>query len=298
MRIDVVTLFPAMVEHAATFGVTGRARERGLWQLGTWNPRDFATDNHRTVDDRPYGGGPGMVMLAEPLAQALRRARAAQAEAGVATSRTIYLSPAGKPLTHARVVELAGAEDAGYRAARRAVRRHRRAAGRPRGRRGDRDRRFRRVRRRVAGADADRCDRAPVAGRAERRGSPRSEESFVDGLLDCPHYTRPEVYAGSRCPTCCCPGNHALIRRWRLKASLRRTMERRPDLLAAGRCRRKNRSSWRKSSTSGSLRRKVRRRNVRMTAPESTNRAHQGAPCAARKQEGLDPSLKRKGPTP
>ena len=94
MRIDVVTLFPAMVENAAGFGVTGRARERGLWQLGTWNPRDFATDSYRTVDDRPYGGGPGMVMLAEPLAKALAAARSAQAAAGVAKSRTIHLSNA------------------------------------------------------------------------------------------------------------------------------------------------------------------------------------------------------------
>src|SRR5947208_11667618 len=77
MRIDVVTLFPAMVEHAAGFGVTGRARERNLWRLGVWNPRDFATDNHRTVDDRPYGGGPGMVMMAGPLASAIGAARAA-----------------------------------------------------------------------------------------------------------------------------------------------------------------------------------------------------------------------------
>ena len=82
MRIDVVTLFPEMVEHAARFGVTGRALERGLWRLATWNPRDFTTDNYRTVDDRPYGGGPGMVMLAEPLAQALTAARAAQREEG------------------------------------------------------------------------------------------------------------------------------------------------------------------------------------------------------------------------
>src|SRR5262245_28086156 len=93
MRIDVVTLFPELVEHAARFGVTGRAQERGLWQLATWNPRDFTTDNYRTVDDRPYGGGPGMVMLAEPLAKAVAAARAAQREAGYATTRTIHLTP-------------------------------------------------------------------------------------------------------------------------------------------------------------------------------------------------------------
>ena len=79
LRIDVVTLFPDMVTHASAYGVTGRARERGLWDLGVWNPRDFATDSYRTVDDRPYGGGPGMVLIPEPLAHALAAARAAQA---------------------------------------------------------------------------------------------------------------------------------------------------------------------------------------------------------------------------
>ena len=100
MRIDVVTLFPELVEHASRFGVTGRALERGLWQLATWNPRDFTTDNYRTVDDRPYGGGPGMVMLAEPLSRAVSAARAAQREAGYPATRTIHLSPSGVPLTH------------------------------------------------------------------------------------------------------------------------------------------------------------------------------------------------------
>src|SRR5512135_2805094 len=98
MRIDVVTLFPEMVTNATSYGVTGRARERGLWQLGVWNPRDFATDAYRTVDDRPYGGGPGMVLMAGPLARALQAAREAQAAAGLARGRTLYLSPAGAPL--------------------------------------------------------------------------------------------------------------------------------------------------------------------------------------------------------
>src|SRR6187455_2391205 len=93
LRIDVLTLFPEMVEHASRFGVTGRARERGLWSLGVWNPRDYAAGAYRNVDDRPYGGGPGMVMLAEPLRGALEAARAAQREAGCTSVRTIYLSP-------------------------------------------------------------------------------------------------------------------------------------------------------------------------------------------------------------
>ena len=114
MRIDVVTLFPEMVAQAAAVGVTGRALQRGLWRLGLWNPRDFATDNHKTVDDRPYGGGPGMVMLPGPLAQAIAAAKAAQRADGVAASRVIHLSPAGAPLRHARVMALATAADAGY----------------------------------------------------------------------------------------------------------------------------------------------------------------------------------------
>src|SRR3954469_10371568 len=101
MRIDVVTLFPDLVGHAARFGVTGRALERNIWRLGIWNPRDYALDNHRTVDDRPFGGGPGMVMLGEPLDKALDAARAAGA------GRVIYLSPQGTKLDHRKVIELA-----------------------------------------------------------------------------------------------------------------------------------------------------------------------------------------------
>src|SRR5438045_9096947 len=113
MRIDVVTLFPEMVEPAARFGLIGRALQRGLWRLGVWNPRGFGTDRHRTVDDRPYGGGPGMVMLAEPLAAALNAARSAQRTdgGGGTATRTLYLSPAGKPLSHRRVAELAAQGD-------------------------------------------------------------------------------------------------------------------------------------------------------------------------------------------
>ena len=113
MRIDVVTLFPDMVAQAAGYGVTGRARERGLWHLRLWNPREFTTDNHKTVDDRPYGGGPGMVMLAEPLAQAIAAAKSAQRAEGVTAPRVIHLSPAGVPLTHERVLALALAANAG-----------------------------------------------------------------------------------------------------------------------------------------------------------------------------------------
>jgi tRNA (guanine37-N1)-methyltransferase len=231
MQIDVVTLFPAMVEHATGFGITGRARERGLWTLRTWNPRDFATDNYRTVDDRPYGGGPGMVMLAEPLAKALAAARAAQADAGVARSRTIYLSPSGRPLTHAKVVELAAATDSGCVL----------LAGRYEG-----------IDERLIAREVDEeiaiGDFVVSGGElpalmlidaivrqlpgALNDAASAEQESFVDGLLDCPHYTRPELYESQPVPPVLLSGHHEAIRRWRLKESLRRTVGRRPDLLA------------------------------------------------------------------
>jgi tRNA (guanine37-N1)-methyltransferase len=230
MRIDVVTLFPEMVENAARFGVTGRAQQRGLWQLGVWNPRDFATDNYRTVDDRPYGGGPGMVMLAEPLAQALESARGAQRAAGVAAPRTIHLTPAGVPLTHAKVMEMAGAPDAGYIL----------LAGRYEG-----------VDERLIAREADdeiAIGQFVVSGGelpalmlidaiarqlpgALNDAESAEQESFVDGLLDCPHYTRPESWAGQKVPDVLLSGNHAAIRRWRLQQALGRTWQRRPDLL-------------------------------------------------------------------
>jgi len=231
MRFDVVTIFPEFVGHAAAFGVTGRAKERGLWSLGAWNPRDFATDAHRTIDDRPYGGGPGMVMMAEPLAKALAAAREAQAGAGVATSRTIHLTPAGRPLTHRRVAELAAADGAGYVL----------VAGRYEG-----------IDERLIAREVDEeiaiGDFVVSGGElpalmlidAVVRHLPGAlndalsaeQESFAAGLLDCPHYTRPEVYAGERVPEVLLSGNHAEIRRWRQKASLARTRARRPELLA------------------------------------------------------------------
>ncbi len=106
MRFDVVTLFPEMFDAITQYGVTRRAAEQGRFVLQTWNPRDFTTDNYRTMDDRPYGGGPGMVMLAEPLAQAISAAKAAQAASGSANSCVIHLSPQGRQLTHAVVMEL------------------------------------------------------------------------------------------------------------------------------------------------------------------------------------------------
>jgi tRNA (guanine37-N1)-methyltransferase len=232
MRIDVVTLFPELVDHAARFGVTGRALERGLWQLATWNPREFATDSYRTVDDRPYGGGPGMVMLAEPLAKAVAAARAAQRAAGYGVSRTIHMTPAGAPLTHRRVAEFAAAADTTAYVV---------VAGRYEGV----DERF------VASevdleiavgefvvsggelpalmlVDAVVRQRPGVLNDAESA----AQDSFVAGLLDCPHYTRPERWLGESVPEVLLSGHHADIRRWRLLQALGRTAERRPDLLA------------------------------------------------------------------
>ncbi len=231
MRIDVVTLFPEMVAQAAAIGVTGRAQERGLWRLAVWNPRDFTSDNHKTVDDRPYGGGPGMVMMPEPLAKAIAAAKAAQQAAGVARSRVIYLSPAGTPLTHAKVMALAEQDNAGYVL----------LAGRYEGV----DERLlqREVDEEVAVGDfvvsggelpalmlIDAIARQ-LPGALNDEQSAR-EDSFVDGLLDCPHYTRPEVYEGMAVPEVLLSGHHEKIRRWRLTQSLRRTRDRRPDLLA------------------------------------------------------------------
>lgn len=231
MRIDVVTLFPEMVRQAASVGVTGRALERGLWRLAVWNPRDYATDAHRTVDDRPYGGGPGMVMMAPPLAQAIGAAQAAQRADGVVAPRVIHLTPAGTPLTHARVEQLAGAADAGYVL----------VAGRYEGI----DERLieSRVDEEIAIGDfvvsggelpalmlIDAVARL-LPGALNDENSAR-EDSFAAGLLDCPHYTRPEVYEGMAVPGVLLSGHHAEIRRWRLTQSLRRTRQRRPDLLA------------------------------------------------------------------
>ena len=231
VRIDVVTLFPEMVLQAARVGVTGRALDNGLWRLGVWNPRDYATDAHRTVDDRPYGGGPGMVMLAGPLSRAIAAAKEAQRDEGVAATRVIHLSPAGTPLTHKRVSELAAMADAGYVL----------IASRYEG-----------IDERLIEQDVDEevavGDFVVSGGElpalmmidaiarllpgALNDAESAQQDSFVDGLLDCPHYTRPEVYEGKPVPDVLLSGHHENIRRWRLSEALRRTQERRPDLFA------------------------------------------------------------------
>ncbi len=227
IRFDVVTLFPEMFAALTASGITSRALESGLWSLTTWNPRDFATDNYRTVDDRPYGGGPGMVMLAEPLNRALEAVRKSGG-----SEKTIYLSPQGKKLDHPRVMQLV----------------RERAVTLLCGRYEGVDERL--LRRRVdeeisigdfvlSGGElaAMALMDAVVRHLPGALGDSASliEESFADGLLDCPQYTRPETYAGERVPEVLLSGHHENIRRWRLKQALGRTWLRRPDLLAVRR---------------------------------------------------------------
>lgn len=229
MRIEVVTLFPELVVGASSYGVTGRAREQGLWALSTTNPRDFAADRHRSVDDRPYGGGPGMVMLAGPLEQAIAAARARLVRSGVPAPRVIYMSPQGESLRHRRVIELSAQPGLVV------------VAGRYEGV----DERLlqRAVDLELAVGDfvvsggelpalllIDAVVRQLPGVLNDAQSS--VEESFVAGLLDCPHYTRPEVYEGQAVPAILLSGDHAAVARWRLKQSLGRTWLRRPQLLA------------------------------------------------------------------
>jgi len=229
-QYDVVTLFPPMFEAIARHGITARALDKKIYQLALWNPRDFTTDNYKTVDDRPYGGGPGMVMLAEPLQKAIAAARERQRQAGVERPRVIHLSPQGRPLTHADVLRLAAEPGLVLLASR-----------------------YEGVDERLLQREVDEevsiGDYVLSGGElpamvlidAMVRQLPgalgdadsATEDSFVDGLLDCPHYTRPEVYEGETVPPVLLSGHHKEIKRWRLKQSLGRTRDKRPDLLAA-----------------------------------------------------------------
>jgi tRNA (guanine37-N1)-methyltransferase len=228
LRFDVVTLFPEMFAAISEAGITRRARERGLWQLSSWNPRNWADNAYGTVDDRPFGGGPGMVMKAGPLAKAIEAARGARSACDLG-GRVIYLSPQGRTLTHDRVCELAATDGAIL------------LCGRYEGV----DERLieRCVDEEISLGDfvlsggeiaamalIDACVRQ-LPGALNDDAS-AVEESFVAGLLDCPHYTRPEVYEGMAVPEVLLSGHHENIRRWRLKMSLARTRERRPELFA------------------------------------------------------------------
>jgi len=222
MHIALVSLFPGMFTAVSEFGVTGRAVSRGLLTLGFSDPRDFTTDRHRTVDDRPYGGGPGMLMKVAPLRAAIRAAREQT------SGPVIYLSPQGARLDHPRVLELAAQPGLVL------------VAGRYEG-----------VDERLLESDIDQelsiGDYVLSGGElgamvvidAVTRQLPdvlgheasAQQDSHVDGLLDCPHYTRPEVLDGKRVPPVLLSGDHERIRRWRLQQALGRTWLRRPDLL-------------------------------------------------------------------
>jgi tRNA (guanine37-N1)-methyltransferase len=225
MRFDVISLFPEMFDAITKHGITSRAIDKKIYVLNVINPRDFTQDNHKTVDDRPYGGGPGMVMLAEPLSQAINAAKALNVDAKV-----IHLSPRGKPLTHEIVMQLSQQQGLILLASR-----------------------YEGVDERLldvlvdeeisigdyvlsggelpamALIDAVVRQLPGVLGDADSA----IEDSFVNGLLDYPHYTRPEIYNEQTVPEVLLSGNHAKIREWRLKQSLLLTRAKRPDLLAA-----------------------------------------------------------------
>ncbi|MGC2165557.1 MAG: tRNA (guanosine(37)-N1)-methyltransferase TrmD [Gallionella sp.] len=231
MIFDVITLFPQMFDALTQYGITRRAAEQGNYVLKTWNPRDFTADNYRSIDDRPYGGGPGMVMLAEPLAAAIGAAKRRQAGDGVANSRVVYLSPQGKLLTHAVVCDLVAQPRDGLIL----------LAGRYEGI-------DERLIRQCVDVEISIGDYVLSGGELAAMvlvdslvrqlpgvlGDAESaeQESFVQGLLDCPHFTRPELFNGEAVPPVLLSGNHADIQGWRLQQSLGRTWLRRPELLA------------------------------------------------------------------
>jgi tRNA (guanine37-N1)-methyltransferase len=224
MRIDVITLFPEFMQECVKIGVVGRAVERGLLQVGAWNPRDYATDAYRRVDDRTFGGGPGMVMLIDPLRAALRAARGAASEA----VRTIYLSPQGSRLTQDKVRQLATAPRlillcGRYEGVDERLLEH------------EIDEELSIGDYVLSGGELAAAVLIDAIGRLQEGAlndaQSAQQDSFSDGLLDCPHYTRPESHELGPVPAVLVSGDHAAIRRWRLKQALGRTWLRRPDLL-------------------------------------------------------------------
>lgn len=224
MFIGIISLFPEMFKAITEFGVTGRAVKQNLLQVRCYNPRDFTHDKHKTVDDRPYGGGPGMLMMVQPLRDAIRMAKTEAGEGG----KVIYLSPQGRKLNQAGVKELSLNQKLIL------------VCGRYEG-----------IDERLIETEIDEewsiGDYVLTGGEipamalidAVARFIPgvlgkqasAEEDSFAEGLLDCPHYTRPEVLDGLTVPSVLMSGNHKEIRQWRLKKSLERTWLRRPELL-------------------------------------------------------------------
>jgi len=228
MQFDVVSLFPEMFAALTQSGVTRRAFEQERWGLTLWNPRDFTTDRHRTVDDRPYGGGPGMVMLARPLEATINAAKARQVELGLPPPRVVFMSPQGKPLTHERVMALKDEPGLVVLCGRyEAV--------------------DQRLLDRVVDEEISLGDFVLSGGELPAMalmdavvrqlpgvlGDDASavEDSFVNGLLDSPHYTRPDVYEGVPVPPVLMGGNHAEITKWRRQRMLEATFKKRPELL-------------------------------------------------------------------
>ncbi len=229
MRFDVISLFPDMFSAISQHGISGRAIERKIYSLNMINPRDFATDNHKSVDDRPYGGGPGMVMLAEPLAKAIEAAKQNQQALGI-KPHVIHLSPRGTPLNHPKVMKLSKLQGLILLASR-----------------------YEGVDERLLSTVVDEeisigdyvLSGGEIPAMALIDAIVRQlpgvlndadsaiEDSFVNGLLDCPHYTRPVMYEDKSVPEILLSGNHEKIRQWRLKQSLLLTRAKRPDLLAA-----------------------------------------------------------------
>ncbi|MCT8566569.1 tRNA (guanosine(37)-N1)-methyltransferase TrmD [Glaesserella parasuis] len=228
MWIGIISLFPEMFKAITDFGVTGRAVKQNLLQVQCWNPRDFTHDRHKTVDDRPYGGGPGMLMMVQPLRDAIREAKATACKEDGVESKVIYLSPQGRKLDQAGVQTLATNQKLIL------------VCGRYEG-----------IDERLIQTEIDEewsiGDYVLTGGElpamtlidAVARFIPgvlgkqasALEDSFAEGLLDCPHYTRPEVLDGLPVPQVLMSGHHEQIRKWRLEQSLERTWLRRPELL-------------------------------------------------------------------
>ncbi len=227
-RFDVVTIFPEMLDALVDHGITRKAMDEGRFELKAWDPRDFTQDAYRRVDDRPYGGGPGMVMLPEPLEACIEAAKARQKEAGVASPHVVLMSPQGERLGEDLLFELLGYEGLVV------------IAGRYEGL-------DERLVERVVDREVSIGDYVTSGGELPAmvmidcivRRLPGSlndaesaaQDSFSAGLLDWPHYTRPEEWKGAKVPDVLLSGNHAAIARWRRKQALGRTWQRRPDLL-------------------------------------------------------------------